>query len=142
MKYPAIFEPAEEGGFVITFPDVYEAITQGDDEAEGYEMAQDALITMFAHFIREGKPIHPPSNPKGRKIRMIELPALVAIKTELYIAFQSSGLRKTELARRIGIPKTNVDRLFDLRHHTRLDQLEAAFRALGKHISVEVREAA
>jgi antitoxin HicB len=44
MKYPAIFAPAEEGGFVIAFPDVYEAITQGDDEAEGYEMAQDALL--------------------------------------------------------------------------------------------------
>ena len=142
MKYPAVFEPAKEGGFVITFPDVYQAITQGDDEREGIDMAQDALITMFAHLIREGKPINPPSNPRGRKIRMIELPALVAIKMELYIAFQASGLRKTELARRLGIPKTNVDRLFDLRHHTRLDQLEAAFRALGKHISVEVREAA
>src|ERR1035438_8700828 len=48
MRYPAVFEPAEEGGFVITFPDVYEAITQGDDEREGLDMAQDALITMFA----------------------------------------------------------------------------------------------
>ena len=142
MKYPAIFEPAEEGGFVITFPDVYEAITQGDDEAEGYDMAQDALITMFAHLIREGKPINPPSNPRGRKIRMIELPALVAMKTELYIAFQASGLRKTELARRLGIPKTNVDRLFSLRHHTRLEQLEAAFRALGKELLVDIRDAA
>ena len=45
MRYPAVFEPAEEGGFVITFPDVYEAITQGDDEREGLDMAQDALIT-------------------------------------------------------------------------------------------------
>jgi antitoxin HicB len=142
MKYPAVFEPAEEGGFVITFPDVYEAITQGDDEQEGIDMAQDALITMFTHLIREGKPINPPTSPKGRKIRMIELPAVAALKTELYIAFQASGIRKAELARRLGIPKTTVDRLFDFANHTRLDRIEAAFAALGKRLSIEVRDAA
>ena len=41
---------------------------------------------------------------------MIELPAMAALKTELYIAFQASGMRKAELARRLGIPKTTVDR--------------------------------
>jgi antitoxin HicB len=142
MRYPAVFEPAEEGGFVITFPDVYEAITQGDDEREGIDMAQDALITMFAHLIREGKPIKVPSNPKGRKYRMIELPAMAALKTELYMAFQASGMRKAELARRLGIPKTTVDRLFDFANHTRLDQIEAAFAVLGKRIAVEVKDAA
>lgn len=73
---------------------------------------------------------------------MIELPALVALKTELYLAFKASGIRKAALARRLGIPRTNVDRLFDCNHHSRLDQLEAALRALGKRLSVEVREAA
>jgi antitoxin HicB len=105
-------------------------------------MAQDALITMFAHLIREGKPIKLPSSPKGRKYRMIELPAMAALKTELYIAFQASGMRKAELARRLGIPKTTVDRLFDFANHTRLDQIEAAFAALGKRIAVEVKDAA
>ena len=47
-----------------------------------------------------------------------------------------------DLAKRLGIPKTNVDRLFDLRHQSRLDQIEAAFRALGKQLSIEVRDAA
>jgi antitoxin HicB len=35
-----------------------------------------------------------------------------------------------------------VDRLLDLRHASRLDQMEAAFRALGKQLSVDVRDAA
>jgi antitoxin HicB len=51
-------------------------------------------------------------------------------------------MRKAELARHLGIPTTQVDRLFDLRHHSRLDQIEAAFKALGKEISIEVRDAA
>ena len=143
MEYAALFDPAEEGGFVITFPDWDWGVTQGEDEADALDMAQDALITMIAHSIRHGKPVPPPSSqPKGKKYRMIELPAMMALKTELYIAFKASGIRKAELARRLGIPKTTIDRLFDFNRHTRLDQLEAAFRVLGKRLSVEIREAA
>ena len=143
MKYPALFDPAEEGGFVITFPDWDWGVTQGEDEADALDMAQDALVTMIAHSIRHGKPVPPPSSqPKGKKYRMIELPAMMALKTELYIAFKASGIRKAELARRLGIPKTTIDRLFDFNRHTRLDQLEAAFRVLGKRLNVEIQEAA
>ena len=53
MRYPALFEPAGEGGFVVTFPDIEEAIAQGDDEHEAYDMAQDALVTMIAHLNSE-----------------------------------------------------------------------------------------
>ena len=65
-----------------------------------------------------------------------------AAKAELYSVFRASGIKKVELARRLGIPKTTVDRLFDLDHHSRLDQIEGAFSALGKRLAVEVRDAA
>lgn len=143
MKYPALFDPAKEGGFVITFPDWDWGVTQGENEADAREMARDALITMIAHCIRHGKPVPPPtSQPRGKKYRMIELPAITALKTELYIAFNASGIRKTDLARRMGIPKTTVDRLFDFENHTRLDQIEAAFAALGKRLRIAVEDTA
>jgi antitoxin HicB len=142
MKYPALFEPAEEGGFVVTFPDVEGALSQGDDEQEAREMAADALVTMLAHCIRHGKPVKLPTQPRGRRYRMIELPAIVSLKTELYVAFLGSGIRKADLARRLEIPSTTVDRLFDFGNHTRLDQIEAAFAALGKRLDFEVRDAA
>ena len=47
-----------------------------------------------------------------------------------------------DLARRLGIPKTIIDRLFDLNHHSRLDQMEAAFAALGKRLAVQIEDAA
>ncbi len=43
MFYPAIFHKAEEGGFWVTFPDVPECMTQGDDMNQAYEMAVEAL---------------------------------------------------------------------------------------------------
>ncbi|HUB77968.1 MAG TPA: hypothetical protein VMB03_04180 [Bryobacteraceae bacterium] len=73
---------------------------------------------------------------------MIELTALASAKTELYMAFQQSPLTKTALGQRLGIPKSNADRLFDFRNHTRHDQLEADFAALGSQLALEVRDAA
>ena len=43
LFYPAIFHVAEEGVFWITFPDLPECMTQGDNMQEAYEMAVDAL---------------------------------------------------------------------------------------------------
>ena len=43
LFYPAIFHKAEEGGFWVSFPDFPECLTEGDDMAEAYEMAVDAL---------------------------------------------------------------------------------------------------
>jgi antitoxin HicB len=141
MEYPAIFEPAEEGGYLVRFPDFDWGVTQGDTEEEAGEMAADAIRTMIRELIRQGEEIPRPSRPRGRKYRMIRLAALDAAKAELYMAFLASGIRKAELARRLGIPKTTVDRLFDLDRHTRLDQMEAAFAALGKRLSIEVSDA-
>jgi antitoxin HicB len=48
------------------------------------------------------------------------------------------GLRKTDLARRLGWHLSQVDRIFDLNHASRFDQIEAAAKALGRHIEVRV----
>jgi antitoxin HicB len=142
MQYPALFTPAKEGGFVITFPDVPGAITQAEDEREGVEMAQDALVTLFEHYIRGGVDIPAPRQRSPRRFRMIDLPAIVGVKVALYRAFRASGITKTELASRLGIAKTNVDRLFNIRNQTRLDQLENAFAALGQRLEISVTRAA
>jgi antitoxin HicB len=142
MEYPAWFEPSEEGGFVVTFPDFDWGITQGETEEDAREMAMDALCTMIREHIRKREVLPRPSKPRGRKYRMIRLPALQAAKAGLYLAFEASGIRKAELARRLGIPSANIERLFDLNHNSRLDQIEAAFRALGKQLEIDVSDAA
>jgi antitoxin HicB len=45
------------------------------------------------------------------------------------------------LARRLHWNRESVDRLFRLDHNSRLDQLEAAFKALGRNIDIEVAAA-
>jgi antitoxin HicB len=84
----------------------FRAHTQGDSEEEALEMAADALRTMIQEHIRKGEQIPRPSKPRGRKYRVIRMAALDAAKAELYSAFRASGIKKVELARRLGIPKT------------------------------------
>jgi antitoxin HicB len=143
MTYLALFEPdSEAGGFVVTFPDIDDGVTQGETEAEAMEMAADLLACMIGERIRRGFDLPVPRKHRGAKYRTVRLPALQEAKAELYNAFRAGGVRKAELARRIGIPKANIDRLFDLAYHSRLEQVEAAFRALGKELGIEIRNAA
>ena len=142
-NYLALFEPdLDAGGYVVTLPDFGYGVTQGETESEALEMAQDLLVLTIGDYIREGKPLPAPSRRRGARYRPVALPVLQSAKVELYLAFGESGLRKAEFARRLGIPKTNVDRLFSLRHRSRFDQVEAAFIALGKRLKIEVRDAA
>src|SRR5260370_35093741 len=141
--YLALFEPdLKAGGYVVTFPDFGYGVTQGETDEEAMEMAQDLLMLTISDCIREGKQLPEPSRYRGVKFRPVPLPALQTAKVDLYRAFLASGLKKAEFARRIGIPKTHIERLFSLRDHSRLDQIEAALAALGKRLHVEARDAA
>jgi len=72
----------------------------------------------------------------------VKLPALLAAKVELSSLMRTRGISKQDLARRLGVQGPQVDRLLDLRHASKFDQLNAAFRALGKHLVVAVEDAA
>ena len=141
--YQALFEPDRKaGGYVVTFPDFGYGVTQGETHEEAMEMAQDLLMLTIADYIRESRPLPAPRRHRGSKFRPVPLPALQAAKVDLYAAFLESRLKKVELARRLGIPKTHIERLFSLRHHSRLNQIERAFAGLGKRLHVEARNAA
>ncbi len=142
-KYLALFEPDREaGGFVVTFPDFGYGVTQGETVEEAMAMARDLLMLSIGDFMRRSEPLPKAGRRHGPRHRAVELPALQAAKVDLYSAFLESGLKKAELARRIGIPKSHIDRLFSLRHRSRLEQIEASLAALGKRLHLEVRDAA
>jgi antitoxin HicB len=117
-------------------------VSQGEAEQDSREMAIALLQTLVQEHICRDQEFPKLCSPGSRKYRAIRLPAMQAAKAGLYRQFKPSGLRKIDLARRIGIPKSIVDRLFDLKHHSRLEQLEAAFRVLGKELTIEIRDAA
>jgi antitoxin HicB len=123
---------SHEGGFVVTFPDVPEAINGG----EALTYAIDALETALSLYVDARKPLPVPSEAEGRPT--VRPSALECAKLGVYRAMIKQGIKKAELARRLGWHLQQVDRLFDLSHASRFDQIEAAARALGRHIEVRV----
>ena len=65
LFYPALFHKAEEGGFWISFPDIPECLTQGDDMTQAYEMAVDALGLALTCCEKEQQPFPNASDPTG-----------------------------------------------------------------------------
>lgn len=137
--YLAKFEP-DEAGFLVTFPDVPEAITGGKDRHEAMANAQDALEVALLTYVMDGRELPVPRN-KGEGVP-ITVSARVAVKIAFIETFKASGLSKVELARRLGKGENEVRRMLDPYHHTKLGSMEAALRALGKHLIVSVEDAA
>ena len=63
LFYPAIFHAAEEGGFWVTFPDLPECMTEGDNMEQAYEMAVEALGLALSCREKESQPIPAASLP-------------------------------------------------------------------------------
>jgi antitoxin HicB len=115
--------------------DIPEVIPNGYSEQQATEYAADAIALVLNEYIRRRRPIPAPSKPK-RGMRLIPLPARTQAKLALYEALAESGMKKAELARRLGGHKFQVERLLDLTHASRIDQIEAALAVLGKKLYV------
>ncbi len=141
LRYPVRLEPDTNGTIRVEFPDVPEAHTFGGDNDEALMQAVDALESAIMLYIEDRRDIPEPS-PVKRKGHSVTLSALTEAKLALYSTMRTSGVGKADLARRLNCHLPQVDRLLDLRHGSRLDQLESAFRALGKELSVQILDAA
>ena len=140
LAYPVELSPDTNGTLLVTFPDFPEATTFGGDEGDALLRAVDALETVLAARIDDREEIPLPSC--SRAAALVALPALTAAKVLLYRAMREAGVRKADLARRLGWQGPQVDRLLDLGHASRLDQIEQALAALGKRLTVDIADAA
>ena len=136
FDFPVTLTP-DDGTVLVTFADVPETITFGADEGEALRNAVDALETGLSFYVDARKPLPKPGKPK-RGQKTVRPSALECAKLGVYKAMTEQGVKKAELARRLGWHMPQVDRLFDLRHASRMDQIEAAAAALGMHIEITV----
>ena len=143
MRYAYPYELAAqpEGGFTVTFPDLPEAITQGEDEDEdeAAAMAEDALVTALSFYTDNAERLPRPSAARGRPVAYV--PPLVAAKLALHDAMLAAGVSNVALARRLGTDEKTVRRLRDPLHQSRINQIDAALRALGKRMGIVIEAA-
>ncbi|MFA7095644.1 MAG: hypothetical protein WC383_04085 [Gammaproteobacteria bacterium] len=138
--YPVNLERQPDGSILVSFPDVPEALTEGENEAAALREAQDALIAALGGYIEARRPLPRPSKP-ARGQALVALPPLVAAKLGLYQTMREAGMTNSELARRLGVTEAVVRRLLDLDHRSHIGQVEEALAVLGKRLVVEIQAA-
>jgi len=138
LGYPIELTPDDNATLLVTCPDLPEVTTFAKSEAEARVRAKDAIEEALAGRIADGDDVPAPTSDGI----VAPLPALTLAKVELYRALRAEGLSIAELADRLGIQATSAGHLLDLNHRTAMPQLEAAFRALGRRLGIEVSVAA
>jgi antitoxin HicB len=141
LRYPVKLTPDDNGTLLVIAPDLPEVSTFGEDTADALVRAADAIATALQGRISTRQRIPVPSPPR-RGQRLVRLPVIVAAKLELHRAIMETKTRKSDLARKLGVPAAQVDRLLDLDHKSQLDQIEAAARAIGREFHIELLPAA
>ena len=139
MRYPVTLARDTNNTYLVTFPDVPGAVTYGDTKEEALTHAVDALLTVFDALMKDRQALPEPSAPSLWGLA-VDVPPLESAKIELYRAMHAGHVNKSELARRLDWHLPQVDRVLNIRHGSQLDQLDAAFRALGKRLSVSVED--
>ena len=137
--YRATMQDDPDGGFVVTFADVPEAITAGADHAEAITNAREALGLALRGIVLSGQDL---PEPQAREGVPVAVDADTAAKLAVIVAFRESGITKAELARRLGKKETEARRILDPDHGTKIGLLTDTLQVLGQEIVVSVRKAA
>jgi predicted RNase H-like HicB family nuclease len=82
LRYLMVLERDDNGTLLVSFPDIPEAHTFGEDEADALVRAKDALVTALETRIRDGEAIPRPS-VIGKGMSSIAVPRLVELKLGL-----------------------------------------------------------
>jgi len=141
FTFPAIIKKDEAGFFLVTFPDIQFAATDGKTMAEALEEARDCLEEAIAVSIADNLEFPFPSSIR-RGQHAIPLTARMSAKAALYIAVREAGISKSELARRLGVDEKEIRRMLSPKHQTKLPRIERALSVLGYHLSVSLQKAA
>ena len=136
--YRVVLEMDANDTFLVTAPQFPEVTTYGEGQQDALENGRRAIEEAIAARIADGDDIPTPLAKVAKKGWFIELPVLVYLKAALYMISRDKGVSRAELARRMHVHREQVDRLFRLDHNSRMDQIEAAFKAIDVPLRIDV----
>ncbi|MCY4074243.1 MAG: type II toxin-antitoxin system HicB family antitoxin [Acidobacteria bacterium] len=137
FAYPARLEEEPDGRYSVTFPDLPDAITQGEDRSDAIEMAADCLAETIGARIAERADIPVPSPVKHGQVRVV-VPAYVAVKAALYVAMKQEGVSLNEMARTLDGQPIQVRRLLDPGRASSIKRIDHALSAIGRRVCVSL----
>jgi len=138
LAYPARLQKTSLG-YVASFRDIPEALTEGKTRQEAIEMAADALATAMDFYFEDRREVPPPSKTKRGEV-LVELPASLSAKVLLLNVMLKNKVTPAALARKLNASPQAVTRIVDLHHPTKIDTIANALSVLGKKLVIQVSD--
>lgn len=140
LVYYAKLVPQKRGSFFVRFPDVPEALTEGDGRADALQAAEDALVTALGGYLEAKRPL--PVSKRRKGLVAVRVPPLEAAKIALHEAMREDGISGRALARRLDVQEAAVRRLLDLSHRSHIGEVERALALFGLKLTLRIERAA
>ena len=137
VGYRYALEPLDNGWWLVRFPQIPEALTEGETEEEARAHAVDCVIAALEGYMKAGRPVPRPAPPHPDHDRAM-LPSLVTAKLAVYETMRARGWSKVRLAKELGTPENSVRRLLDLRHNSQMAMIDAALAKMEAELSIDV----
>ena len=111
IAYPAKFEGAAEGGYIVEFIDIPSCVTEGNTLEEAKAMAKEALSAMLYSLDSRKMTIPEPSTVSGKEIHCIEPELKIAFAITLKKERERLGLSQKDVAERMNVNWTYYQRI-------------------------------
>jgi antitoxin HicB len=135
--YRYTLERQDNGWWLVRFPGVPEALTEGETEAEARANACDCIIAALEGYMKAGRPL-PRAGARYSGPRRAVLPSLVTAKLAVYETMRAHGWSKVRLAKELGMPENTVRRLLDLRHSSHMWIIDEALAKMNSELPIDL----
>jgi antitoxin HicB len=133
-------ERQENGWWLVRFPGIPEALTEGETEKVARDNAVDCVLAALEGYMKAGKPLPRQGASYSGADRAI-LPSLVTAKLAVYETMRERGWSKVKLAKQLGMPENSVRRLLDLRHSSHMWVIDEALKTMNAELSIDLPKA-
>jgi antitoxin HicB len=130
-------ERQSNGWWLVRFPGIPEALTEGETEAEARRNAVDCVIAALEGYMKAGRPLPRQGAGHSGQDRAV-LPSLVTAKLTVYETMRVRGWSKLKLAKELGMPENSIRRLLDLRHSSHMWVIDEALAKMNSELSIDL----
>jgi antitoxin HicB len=135
--YRYTLQRQDNGWWLVRFPGIPEALTEGETQEDARANAVDCIIAALEGYMKDGRALPRPGAKQSGPNRAA-LPSLVTAKLAVYEAMRAHGWSKVRLAKELGMPENSVRRLLDLRHSSQMWTIDEALAKMDVELPIDL----
>jgi len=135
--YRYSLERQDNGWWLVRFPGIPEALTEGETKEDARANARDCVIAALEGYMKAGRPLPGAGAGHTGSDRAV-LRSLVTAKLAVYETMRARGWSKVKLAKELGMSENSVRRLLDLHHSSQMWIIDEALAKMNAELSIDL----